>query len=150
MSVFGINRYIFNGLEMKVIEPQHKNQLAIRFLIYLACKLQCKNISLGCLWYQNHRPKIKPQTIGDKKKVTRELPWVLCENSSYGFYEFPNKLERWKQNGSKEIWYLSWVSFCLRGWAKLGFIASVMSKWQLKSTNWLQNSPISSLFNNKI
>lgn len=54
---------------------------------------------------------------------------VLFENLSYGFYEFSNKPEGWKQNGSKEIWYPSWVGFCLKDRAKLCFNASVMSKW---------------------
>lgn len=78
-----------------------------------------------------------------------ELPLVLFKNSSYGFYEFSNKLERWKKMEAR-ISDIPYESICLPDCAKLCFITSVIRKWLFKGTKWLQNSPINSLFNNKI
>lgn len=58
----------------------------------------------------------------------------------------------WKDENKMEarISDIPHESICLPDCAKLCFITSVISKWLFKSTKWLQNSPINSLFNNKI
>lgn len=108
-------------------------------LFYIMVKDTGQEYSLGCLlWSWNSSlGKKRGKAVVCVNKTSNYIEKeenvgtarVLFENLSYGFYEFSNKPEGWKQNGSKEIWYPSWVGFCLKDRAKLCFNASVMSKW---------------------